>query len=417
VDGKSYSYFSLPEAAKQIGDVSRLPFSLKVLLENVLRFENGRSYTVEDARAIAAWVEKGHSEREVPFRPARILMQDFTGVPAVVDLAAMRDGILRPGRRAQTGEPAGPGGPGHRPLGDGGRLRHAHALQQNVDIEFDRNGERYEFLRWGQSAFDNFRVVPPGTGICHQVNLEYLAQVVWTAAGRRRHLRLPGQLLRHGQPHDDGERPRRARLGRGRHRGGGGHARPADRHADPGRDRLPLTGRLREGVTRPTWADRHADAAAEGRGPKFVEFFGPGLATGRSRTAHHRQHGAEYGATCGFFRWTRSRWANLRLSGREEHRISLVREYCRAQGGPGARRLHAGTPVFTRPRWSSYLSTVESLARRPRRRPPDRRGRCPTSHPPSPGTLAAGAWACRGTEARSARRSRAPTTTSATGIL
>ncbi|MBX6744128.1 MAG: aconitate hydratase, partial [Acetobacteraceae bacterium] len=180
VDGKTYHYFSLPEAAKAIGDISRLPFSLKVLLENVLRYEDGRSYKVDDAKAIAAWLPSGHSEKEVPFRPARILMQDFTGVPAVVDLAAMRDGIIKLGGDPRRVNPLVPVDLviDHSVMVDVFGTR--DALQKNVDIEFERNGERYEFLRWGQSAFNNFRVVPPGTGICHQVNLEYLAQVAWT---------------------------------------------------------------------------------------------------------------------------------------------------------------------------------------------------------------------------------------------
>ncbi|MFZ4409563.1 MAG: aconitase family protein, partial [Paracraurococcus sp.] len=181
VDGKTYNYFSLPEAAKSIGDISRLPYSLKVLLENVLRFENGTSYTVDDAKAVAGWLPAGHSDKEVPFRPARILLQDFTGVPAVVDLAAMRDGIIKLGGDPRKVNPLLPVDLviDHSVMVD--HAGTATSLQQNVDVEFERNGERYEFLRWGQSAFDNFRVVPPGTGICHQVNLEYLAQVVWTA--------------------------------------------------------------------------------------------------------------------------------------------------------------------------------------------------------------------------------------------
>jgi len=181
VGGRSYDYFSIPEAARTIGDVSRLPVSLKVLLENVLRFEDGNSYTVDDARAVAGWLEHASSSKEVPFKPARILMQDFTGVPGVVDLAAMRDGIIRLGGDPQKVNPLVPVDLviDHSVMVDVSGT--ADSLQKNVDIEFERNGERYTFLRWGQTAFDNFRVVPPGTGICHQVNLEYLAQTVWTA--------------------------------------------------------------------------------------------------------------------------------------------------------------------------------------------------------------------------------------------
>lgn len=188
VDGRKYHIFSLPDAATRLGDLSRLPVSLKVLLENVLRFEDGLSYRTEDAQAIVDWTAKGHSDQEVPFKPARILMQDFTGVPAVVDLAAMRDGII-----ALDGDPekVNPLVPvdlviDHSVMVD--VAGSADALDRNVEIEFERNGERYAFLRWGQGAFENFRVVPPGAGICHQVNLEYLAQAVWTAKSMARNM-------------------------------------------------------------------------------------------------------------------------------------------------------------------------------------------------------------------------------------
>src|SRR6201992_3575067 len=181
VEGKRYDYFSLLEAAKTLGDISRLPVSLKVLLENVLRFEDGRSYKVDDAKAIAGWLEKACFTKAGPFKPARILMQDFTGVPAVVDLAAMRDGITRLGGNPAKVNPLIPVDLviDHSVMVD--VYARPDALQKNVDIEFERNGERYQFLRWGQEAFSNFRVVPPGTGICHQVNLEYLGQCVWTS--------------------------------------------------------------------------------------------------------------------------------------------------------------------------------------------------------------------------------------------
>ncbi len=171
VDGKEYDYFSIPEAAKTLGDASRLPVSLKVLLENVLRFEDGTSYHVKDAQAVVDWLRDAKSAAEVPFKPSRILMQDFTGVPAVVDLAAMRDGILRLGGEAEKVNPLVPVDLviDHSVMVD--HFGTPQALRENVGVEFERNGERYTFLRWGQTAFDNFRVVPPGTGICHQVNL------------------------------------------------------------------------------------------------------------------------------------------------------------------------------------------------------------------------------------------------------
>ncbi|MBV9755833.1 MAG: aconitate hydratase, partial [Alphaproteobacteria bacterium] len=181
VDGKQYEYFSLPAAEQSLGDLSRLPVTLKILLENVLRFENGASYRVEFAHAIAEWLKDAGSTKEIPFKPARILMQDFTGVPAVVDLAAMRDGIHRLGGDPAKVNPLIPVDLviDHSVMVD--VYARPDALRRNVDIEFERNRERYEFLRWGQQAFGNFRVVPPGTGICHQVNLEYLSQAVWTA--------------------------------------------------------------------------------------------------------------------------------------------------------------------------------------------------------------------------------------------
>ena len=195
VDGKTYLYFSLPEAAKTLGDVLRLPMSLKVLLENVLRFEDGRSYSVKDAQSIAGWLAEGRSSEEVPFNPSRILMQDFTGVPGVVDLAAMRDGIIALGGDPQKINPLVPVDLviDHSVIVD--EFGSPKAFKQNVDLEYQRNGERYEFLRWGQSAFDNFRVVPPGTGICHQVNLEYLAQTVWTKTEDGTELAYPDSLV------------------------------------------------------------------------------------------------------------------------------------------------------------------------------------------------------------------------------
>ena len=171
VSGKTYTYFSIPEAARTIGDISRLPVSLKILLENVLRFEDGVSYSVKDAQAIAGWLAEGRSSQEVPFRPARILMQDFTGVPAVVDLAAMRDGILKLHGDPQRVNPLVPVDLviDHSVMVD--YFGTPDALQKNVEVEFERNGERYACRRGGQQAFQNFRVGPPGAGICHQDNL------------------------------------------------------------------------------------------------------------------------------------------------------------------------------------------------------------------------------------------------------
>src|SRR5690606_26186341 len=180
VSGQTYHYFSLPEAAKSLGDISRLPLSLKVLLENLLRWEDGTTVQAEDSQAIADWLQRRCSDHEIGYRPARVLMQDFTGVPAIVDLAAMRDAMAKAGADPQRINPLTPVDLviDHSVMVD--RFADPSAFADNVAIEMQRNAERYAFLRWGQQAFANFRVVPPGTGICHQVNLEYLAQVVWT---------------------------------------------------------------------------------------------------------------------------------------------------------------------------------------------------------------------------------------------
>ncbi len=334
VDGKTYHYFSLPEAAKQIGDLSRLPFSLKVLLENVLRFENGRSYTVNDARAIAEWVKEGHSEKEVPFKPARILLQDFTGVPAVVDLAAMRDALLSLGGDPRKVNPLVPVDLviDHSVMVDVSGS--ASALQKNVDIEFERNGERYEFLRWGQEAFDNFRVVPPGTGICHQVNLEYLGQVVWTATHGAETYVYPDSC--YGTDSHTTMINGLGVLGWGV----GGIEAEAAMLGQPIAMLIPdvigfkLSGKLREGVTATDMVLTVTQMLRKkGVVGKFVEFFGPGLAhmplADRATIANMAP---EYGATCGFFPVDEMTLGYLTLSGRDEHRINLVREYCKAQG-------------------------------------------------------------------------------------
>ncbi|HEX6660712.1 MAG TPA: aconitase family protein, partial [Sphingomicrobium sp.] len=180
VGSKSYSYYSLEKAAEQLGDISRLPFSMKVLLENLLRFEDGTTVTRDDLQAMVDWLKERRIAREIQYRPARVLMQDFTGVPAVVDLAAMRDAMSALGGNAQKINPLVPVHLviDHSVMVD--EFGNPKAFGKNVELEYQRNGERYEFLKWGASAFDNFQVVPPGTGICHQVNLEHVAQCVWT---------------------------------------------------------------------------------------------------------------------------------------------------------------------------------------------------------------------------------------------
>ena len=180
VAGKSYSYYSLPKAAEALGDISRLPFSMKVLLENLLRFEDRHTVTRDDLQCMVDWQKERRISREIQYRPARVLMQDFTGVPAVVDLAAMRDAMAQLGGDPQKINPLVPVHLviDHSVMVD--EFGTPKAFGKNVELEYQRNGERYEFLKWGSKAFNNFQVVPPGTGICHQVNLEHVAQCVWT---------------------------------------------------------------------------------------------------------------------------------------------------------------------------------------------------------------------------------------------
>ena len=261
VGGREYEIHRL-DALQERFDVARLPYSLKVLLENVLRLEDGVSVSADDVEAIATWDAKAEPSVEIPFQPARVLMQDFTGVPAVVDLAAMRDAMEELG-----GDPAA-----INPLVDVDLVidhsvqvdafGNERAFEVNAERDFERNGERYAFLSWGQQAFDNFRVVPPATGICHQVNLEYLAQVVCSREADGVTAGLPRHPGRHRLAHDDDQRPRRARLGRRRDRGRGGDARPADLDAAAAGDRLQARRRAARGRDRDRpRADRDRDAA------------------------------------------------------------------------------------------------------------------------------------------------------------
>jgi aconitate hydratase len=195
VSGASYEYFSLKKFAEVRKEVERLPLTLKVLLENLLRSEDGNSVTGQDINAVVDWLDRHSSDHEVAFRPARVLMQDFTGVPAVVDLAAMRDAVARAGGDPQAINPQIPVDLviDHSVMVD--KYAHPEAFAFNVDMEMERNRERYAFLRWGQTAFDNFRVVPPGTGICHQVNLEYLARTVWSTEVEGKQVAYPDTLV------------------------------------------------------------------------------------------------------------------------------------------------------------------------------------------------------------------------------
>ncbi|MBU8540706.1 aconitate hydratase AcnA [Falsiroseomonas tokyonensis] len=370
VDGKDYHYFSLPEAASAIGDPARLPCSLKVLLENILRFEDGRSYTVDDAKAVVAWLEKGSSTKEVPFRPARILLQDFTGVPAVVDLAAMRDALSTLGGDPRKVNPLVPVDLviDHSVMVDVSGTK--DALQKNVDIEFERNGERYEFLRWGQSAFANFRVVPPGTGICHQVNLEYLAQVAWTSQDGPDTYVFPDSC--YGTDSHTTMVNGLGVLGWGV----GGIEAEAAMLGQPIAMLIPdvigfrLTGKLREGVTATDLVLTVTQMLRKkGVVGKFVEFFGAGLDDlPLADRATIGNMAPEYGATCGFFPVDKMTIDYLRLSGRDEHRIKLTEAFCKAQGL--WRDASTPDPVFTDV-MELDLSTVEPSMAGPKR-PQDR---------------------------------------------
>ena len=373
VDGKDYDYFSLEEASKKIGDVSRLPYTLKVLLENLLRFEDGRSVKTDDIKALAEWLKNKKSDTEIAYRPARVLMQDFTGVPAVVDLAAMREAMLSLGGDAQKINPLVPvdlvidhsvmvdefGGP--------------KSFQKNVEIEFERNGERYEFLRWGQEAFKNFRVVPPGTGICHQVNLEYLAQTVWveedeTKPGKK--VAYPDTLV--GTDSHTTMVNGLAVLGWGV----GGIEAEAGMLGQPVSMLIPevvgfkITGKMKEGTTA-TDLVLTVTQMLRSRGVvgKFVEFYGSGIdnltLADRATIANMAP---EYGATCGFFPVDQETLNYLTFTGRDPHRVKLVEQYAKVQGM--WRDTNAPDPVFT-DTLSLDLSAIEPSLAGPKR-PQDR---------------------------------------------
>jgi len=336
VDGDKYDYFSLKEAeANGLPGISSLPFSLKVLLENLLRHEDGRTVTADDIRAMALWLNDKKSDREIAFRPARVLMQDFTGVPAVVDLAAMRDAMAHLGGDPNKINPLAPVDLviDHSVMVDA--FGSDRAFQINVDREYERNGERYAFLRWGAGAFDNFRVVPPGTGICHQVNLEYLAQTVWTkSANGGNPVAYPDTLV--GTDSHTTMVNGLAVLGWGV----GGIEAEAAMLGQPISMLIPevvgfrLTGELKDGVTATdlvlTVTEMLRRAGVVG---KFVEFFGVGLGTlpleDRATIANMAP---EYGATCGFFPIDEETLSYLEATARKGKRIALVEAYAKAQG-------------------------------------------------------------------------------------
>jgi aconitate hydratase len=366
----AYDYFSIPDAGATLGDVSRLPFSLKVLLENLLRYEDGRSVTVDHAKAMARWLADRTSEQEIAYRPARVLMQDFTGVPAVVDLAAMRDAMVELGGDPKRINPLSPVDLviDHSVQVDA--FGNAGAFQRNVELEYERNGERYTFLRWGSKAFDNFRVVPPGTGICHQVNLEYLSQVVWTAKEGNRQVAYPDTLV--GTDSHTTMVNGLAVLGWGV----GGIEAEAAMLGQPVSMLIPevvgfkMTGRLPEGATATDLVLTVTQMLRQkGVVGKFVEFFGPGL--GSMSLADRATIGnmaPEYGATCGFFPIDRVTLDYMRLTGRDPKRVALVEAYAKAQGLWRSDDL--ADPVFT-DTLELDLGTVEPSLAGPKR-PQDR---------------------------------------------
>ncbi|WP_068636639.1 aconitate hydratase AcnA [Thauera butanivorans] len=336
VGDQSYTYFSIPAAERNgLAGASHLPFSMRVLLENLLRFEDGRTVRRADILAVADWLnDKGRLEKEIAFRPARVLMQDFTGVPAVVDLAAMRDAIGLLGGDPKKINPQVPVDLviDHSVIVD--EFGTSLAYRHNVEKEYQRNGERYRFLRWGQDAFDNFRVVPPGTGICHQVNLEYLSQTVWTRSEGGETVAYPDSLV--GTDSHTTMVNGLSVLGWGV----GGIEAEAAMLGQPLSMLIPevigfkLSGRLMEGVTATdlvlTVTQMLRNKGVVG---KFVEFYGPGLdALSIEDRATIGNMAPEYGATCGFFPIDEETLRYLRKTGRAEERVALVEAYAKAQG-------------------------------------------------------------------------------------
>ena len=339
VGAKTYTYFSLKAAEKNgLKGISRLPYSLKVLLENLLRHEDGRTVTKADILGIAKWIKnRGREEKEIAFRPARVLMQDFTGVPAVVDLAAMRDAMKALGQDPKKINPLAPVDLviDHSVMVD--YFANSKAFKQNVNLEYDRNGERYTFLKWGQGAFDNFRVVPPGTGICHQVNLEYLAKTVWTRTDKVR-----GKTVTYAYPD--------TLVGTDSHTtmvnglavlgwGVGGIEAEAAMLGQPISMLIPevvgfrLDGSLPEGTTATDLVLTVTQMLRKkGVVGKFVEFYGPGLGhLSLEDMATIANMAPEYGATCGFFPVNAETIGYLKGTARAAAQVALVEKYAKAQ--------------------------------------------------------------------------------------
>jgi aconitate hydratase len=364
VGGKTYTYYSLKKAADKIGDVSRLPFSMRVLLENLLRFEDaGHTVSIGDIQAIADWVKNPSTGKEIQYRPARVLMQDFTGVPCVVDLAAMRDAIKALGGDTTKINPLVPVHLviDHSVMVD--EFGHPKAFEKNVALEYERNFERYDFLKWGSKSLDNFKAVPPGTGICHQVNLEHIAQCVWTSEDQG------GELVAYPDTCVGTDSHTTMINGLGVLGWGvGGIEAEAAMLGQPVSMLIPevvgfrVTGKLAEGVTATDLVLTCTQMLrAKGVVGRFVEYFGPGLSSlSLADRATLANMAPEYGATCGFFGIDDKTLEYLRLTGREESQIALVEAYAREQGfwlDPAAPE-----PVFTDTLELDLGSVVPSLA-------------------------------------------------------
>ncbi|WP_151812267.1 aconitate hydratase AcnA [Acinetobacter bereziniae] len=369
VGNSTYKIFSLKQVQSELGDLSKLPKSLKVLLENLLRFEDDLTVKRSDIQAIVDWQKAKTSDQEIQYRPARVLMQDFTGVPAVVDLAAMRAAVQAAHKDPNLINPLSPVDLviDHSVMVD--HFGTDQAFDENVEIEMQRNGERYQFLRWGQSSFDNFSVVPPGTGICHQVNLEYLAQAVWLGDSDGESYAFPDTLV--GTDSHTTMINGLGVLGWGV----GGIEAEAAMLGQPISMLIPevigfkLTGKLREGITATDLVLTITQMLRKkGVVGKFVEFYGDGLAdlplADRATIANMAP---EYGATCGFFPIDEITLGYLRLTGRQDDRIALVEAYCKEQG---LWRNTGDEPVFT-DTLALDMNTVEASVAGPKR-PQDR---------------------------------------------
>ena len=333
VADQTYTYYSLPELAKTYPSIKKLPYSLKVLLENLLRNHDGDTVTDDDIIAVANWADNNGDANEIAFRPARVLMQDFTGVPAVVDLAAMRDAMSAIGGDPEKINPLSPVDLviDHSVMVD--YFGSGDSLEKNTQVEFERNAERYEFLRWGSKAFSNFRVVPPGTGICHQVNLEYLAQTVWTKQEGNMTVAYPDSVV--GTDSHTTMVNGLSVLGWGV----GGIEAESSMLGQPISMLVPdvigfyLDGALPEGATATDLVLMIVQALRQkGVVGKFVEFYGPGVhELSLADRATIANMAPEYGATCGFFPIDGETINYLQLTGREEQRIALVEAYAKAQ--------------------------------------------------------------------------------------